>query len=118
MRFRVLRAVEAARLADLVPPPLRRRLPGPLLKHGPYTVLIFPLALDPVRSGAAAKAVARLGEADADPVLAFGADFTADALAILAARGVAVVTVSDWYWTDESYERIRASIASRGRHRG
>jgi hypothetical protein len=113
VKVQVLRAVEARRLADIVPPPLRRRLPRSLLNHGPYTVLIFPLAMDPVRSGAAAKAVARLGEADSDQILAFGADFTADALAILTARGVAVVTVSDWYWTDQSYDRIRTSIASR-----
>jgi hypothetical protein len=118
MKFRILRGVEAARLADVVPPPLRRRLPPPLLKHGPYTVLVFPLALDPVRSGAAAKAIARLDEGDSDPVLAFGADFTVDALAILAARGVTALAVGDWHWTDQSYERIRASIASRGRHRG
>lgn len=112
MKFRILRGVESARLAGVVPPPLRRRLPRPLLKGGPYTVLIFPLGQDPVRSGAAAKAIARLGEDDSEPVLAFAAGFTADALAILATCGVAVVTVGDFYWTDESYERIRTSIAS------
>ena len=112
MRVRILRAVDAARLADVLPPPLRRRLPGALLKGGPYTVVIFPLAQDPVKSGAAARAVARLGDGDAGPVLAAAADFTADALAILAAKGATVVTVGDSHWTDESFERIRASIAS------
>jgi hypothetical protein len=112
MNFRIVRKVEAARLADLVPPPLRRRLPGTLLRGGPYSVVVFPLSQDPVKSGAAAKAVARLGDGDAGPVLAFGAGFTADALAVLAARGISVVTVSDFHWTDQTFERIRTSVAS------
>jgi hypothetical protein len=112
MKFRIIRAVESARLVDLLPPPLQRRLPGTLRRGGPYTVLVFPLSRDPVKSGAAAKAVARLGVCDPGPVLAFGAEFTADALAILTARGVAVVTVSDFHWTDQTFERVRTSVAS------
>jgi hypothetical protein len=112
MKLRIVRGVESARLADILPPPLRRRLPGTLRRGGPYTVLIFPLGQDPVKSGAAAKAVARLGEGDAAPVLAFGAEFTADALAILDGRGVTVVSVGDFHWTDEAFERIRTSVAS------
>jgi len=114
MKFRILPAVEAARLADLLPPPLRRRLPATLHKGGPYTVVLFPMNQDPVRSGAAARAVVRLGaaHAGAEPVVAFGADFTAESHAILAARGVTVVSVGDSYWTDRSFERIRTSVAS------
>jgi hypothetical protein len=114
MRFQILRAVDGARLADVVAPPLRRRLPGALLRGGPYTLVLFPLGVDPVRSGAAAKAVARLGPAgaDAEPVVALGAGFTAEAHAALTARGATVIAVGEHHWTDASFERIRTSVAS------
>ena len=120
MKFHILRAVEASRLADVVPPPLRRRLPAALHRGGPYTVVLFPMNQDPVRSGAAARAVSRLGaaHAGAEPVVAFGADFTAESHAILAARGVTVVSVGDTYWTDRSFERVRTSVASPRKARG
>jgi hypothetical protein len=114
MKIQILRAVDGARLANVVPPPLRRRLPGALRTGGPYTVVLFPLGVDPVRSGGATKAVARLGPPveGAEPVVALGAGFTAEAHALLVERGATVVTVSDFHWTDASYERIRSSVAS------
>ena len=98
-------------MPDLLPPPLRRRLPSTLLHGGPYTVVLFALNQDPIRSGVATKAVEHLGEADGGPVLAFAAGLTADAAAVLAGRGIDAITVSDFHWTDESFDRIRTSIA-------
>jgi hypothetical protein len=45
-------------------------------------------------------------------VVALGAGFTAEAHALLVERGATVVTVSDFHWTDASYDRIRSSVAS------
>jgi hypothetical protein len=115
-----MRGVDGARLPDLLPPPLRRRLPSVVIKGGPYTVLLFPLHEDPVKAGAVAKALARLDEGGptSESTLAFAADFTMDAAELLAGRGIATFTVGDFHWTDASYERIRASIASPKKARG
>ncbi len=112
MRFRIHRGVEGRKLLDLLAPPLRRRLPSQLVDGGPYTVVVFALNQDPVRSGAAARAVARLGEDEGEPVLAFATGLTEDASAVLAERGIAAFTVSDFHWTDASFDRIRSAIGS------
>ena len=105
MAFTVWTELPIARVRGVLPPTLRARA-GLVRGDGPFTLVVF-RGHEVITSREAAKALARLGASDA--VVAAGPNFTAEAHAVLAARGAQVVAEGDFYWTDASYARIRQS---------
>lgn len=99
-----LRALLPARLAVLLPPSLPA---GP-----PWALLLFPATGRPVRSGAAARALARLPEPDGERLVVAAGSLTMEAAALFRARAALVLTQSDFFWTDASYERIHQAISA------
>jgi hypothetical protein len=106
MAFTIWTELPPTRVRSVLPPALRKRAGLLLHGDGPFTLVVF-RGHDVILSREAAKALGRLDATDA--VIAAGPNFTAEAHAVLAARGAQVVTEGDHYWTDESYTRIRQS---------
>ena len=106
-KFSVLGRFDSDRIPAVVPPDYRgvvRAVTQPGLM---YTVLLF--AHDRSR-GVTTSAPVRRALSDvaiAEPVLAVGANFTQEALALLEERGAAIARLGEYYWTDASYQAIR-----------
>jgi hypothetical protein len=69
-------------------------------------VVFFPQSRVAV-SSSVARALKRLGSLEGLPCIAFAPDATAEARALLAASGIQLLTLRDFGWTDERYNRVR-----------
>lgn len=106
MKITVRKNVEGARVRELLPPELRQRVPGALAKDGRYTVILFPHTReDVVRSPEVLKVLRRV--APAEHVIGVGGTFTAEARDALSERRAFIVSMGEFFWTDESYVAIR-----------
>ena len=93
--------VLGARLPEAVPPLYRDAVAAAVSPAGTYTLLLFAHApRDVVTSAAVRRALRRL-DAAAEPVVAVGAVFTDEALALLAEVGARAVAHHTRRWTDD-----------------
>lgn len=112
MKVTVTKNVEGWRVRDALPPELRQRVPSTLAKEDRYTVILFPHAReDVVRSPEVLKALRKL--ALDERVVGVGGTFTAEARAALSERGAIIVSMGDYFWTDESYVAIKTPAPPR-----
>lgn len=103
MKATIRERVPGARLVDTVPPAYRDAVAEDTRPDGVYTVLLFGHdRRDVVPSAPVRRALRRLGQAAPDGIIAVGAVFTEEALALLAEQGARPVTFHKTYWTDES----------------
>jgi hypothetical protein len=106
------RGLEPDRLLSLLPAKLAALLP-PRLPAGPrWALLFFPSTGRPVRSGAAALALARLPELDGERLVVAAGSLTVEAAGLFRARADLVLAQWDFTWTDASYERIHQAISA------
>ena len=103
MKATIRERVPGTRLADTVPPAYREAVVEDTRPDGVYTVLLFGHdRRDVVPSAPVRRALRRLGEPAPEGIIAVGAVFTEEALALLAEKGARPVTFHKTYWTDES----------------
>ena len=92
-------------LAVVVPPEYRSRVQAVALPAAAYTVVLFAHdRRDVVTSAPVRRALSMLPSTP--PIVAVGADFTAEAIALLQERGAAIARLGEFYWTDESYHSL------------
>jgi hypothetical protein len=105
--MKILENVSQAELVDLVPREYRGRLP----KRGPetrYVVLLFKTNRNDVNlSGSVRRGLRKATLNVGQVLLAVGSVFTAEAIDLLTAAGAQIVSLGEFEWTDESYQRIR-----------
>ena len=103
MKVTIYERLEGARVAHVVPPAYRPLLPEALDPEQLYSVLLFAhAARDVVPSAPVRRGLRRLGPPAAGGLIAVGTVFTAEALALLAEQGAAVVAQRRGAWTDQS----------------
>ena len=101
-KFTILGRLRAERAIRALPPEYRDRAQAAVDPAIEYTVVLFAHdRADVVTSATVRRALTRLPPAEA--VLAAGANFTAEATALLEQRGAAIARLGEFYWTDESY---------------
>jgi hypothetical protein len=104
-KFTVLGRFEADRIPALLPPDYRSLVRVVTVPAEIYTVVLFPHdRRDVVTSAPVRRALA--GIAAGERVLAVGANFTAEATALLEEREAAIARLGEFYWTDESYNTL------------
>ena len=105
-KYAILGRLERSQIEGAVPPDFRARVLHAPIPAGIYTVVLFehnrPRGV--VTSAHAHRALRRIPGGDA--VVAVGTDFTAEASAVLAARGAHIVRIGEFGWTDESYHSL------------
>jgi hypothetical protein len=108
VRHTVLRGLSVNSLRASVPRRYCSQLPDSLSEQS-YTLVLFRSAReDVVLSSVVASALADVNDM-VGTVVAVGGGFTVEGLALLRARKCIILTLSDFYWTDESYLRQRHS---------
>lgn len=113
MRFTIHYGVPHQALVHHVPRFMHGRLPPhPPAGGATYTLIVFGHS-HVTNSGLARKAIRRLPARLTGRVLAVGSEFTAEAYAVLRARGAMFVTARDFHWTDKSYKSIRVMIGTK-----
>jgi hypothetical protein len=112
MKHQIYRAVGRDQVARLLPASLRPPLPGSLLAEEVYTVLIFRSTVRVVHSSTVEYALKDVGS-EAERILAVATGFTADAREILRVRNALILTLNDYYWTDESHDAIKVLNGAR-----
>ncbi len=115
MKFTVRAGLSLHELCSALPPAHRRLLTGRAVPAGEerYTLLLFRHdRADVILSAVVRKALERVVEAPGLIVAAAGV-FTLEALAALHLRGALVLALSDFTWTDASYEAIRRPLRTR-----
>ena len=78
-----------------------------------YTVVFFPVDdRSIVFSGTAAHAIERVKRSTqpAGPLMVVGGGFTAEARAILEAERATILAISNFHWTDASFQEIRQRL--------
>jgi len=105
------------RIDAALPPALKNRLPASATSPDvTFTLLLFPHTVeDVVRSVPVRKALTRV--APGSRVVAAGGNFTEEALQALSERGVLVLRVNDYHWTDESHARVVSTPLGLSPHR-
>ncbi|HEX8272787.1 MAG TPA: hypothetical protein VF615_09040 [Longimicrobiaceae bacterium] len=106
------RGLDADRLRALLPAQLAALLPPTLPAGPPWALLLFPNTGRPVRSGAAARALARLPDLDGERLVVAAGSLTMEAGGLFRSRADLVLTKSDFFWTDASYERIHQLVSA------
>ena len=95
-------------------PPAYQALVSPhMTDTASLTVLLFQHdAKSVVLSSTVEKALTGLGESE-EKVMAVAGNFTLEAAKLLRARGVEIVSLKDFAWTDESYEAIKVFVRAK-----
>jgi hypothetical protein len=112
MRFQIVKDVPGAVLASHVRADLRDFLPPVGSKEERFTLIQFRFQRDEkgsgvVTSNSVRQALRRLGEVNADRILALAGDFTLEARSLLKVHGIEVVATTCFGWTDEGYQAIK-----------
>ena len=89
----------------LLPPRLRSRVPPTIKADASYTLLVF--TGEVVRSPAVRKAFEEFTPEPGVGMVAAAVNFTEEARLDLADRGVLVISLGDFHWTDKSIDEIR-----------
>jgi hypothetical protein len=110
MSITITREVTKDRLRKVVPRTFKD-LRGGLGAPEPMTVIVF--NNDVVTSGLLRKALHRLGEDSAEPLVFVGAEFTRESRQAVEERGGRIITQADQTWTDQSHEDVRTLIGSK-----
>lgn len=110
MSITITRGVTKDRLRKVVPHTFKD-LRGGLSSSEPMTVIVF--GHDVVTSGILRKALHRLGEDYAEPLVFVGVDFTRESRQAVEERGAWIIARGDESWTDQSYEDVRTLIRSK-----
>jgi hypothetical protein len=110
MSVTITRRVTKDRLRKVVPHTFRD-LRGGLSAPEPMTVIVF--NDDVVISGILHRALHRLGDDPAEPLVFVGADFTRESRQAVEERGAWIIARGDESWTDQSYEDVRTLIRSK-----
>jgi hypothetical protein len=106
LKYKVQRGLSGATLRASVPARYRSRLPDELPEPS-YTLLLFRNDHNDVVLSRAVKSALDHVASEAAPLLAVGGCFTAEGLALLRGRQATVLQLSDFHWTDDSYQAIR-----------
>ena len=106
MKHHVYTDVPRAKLTRIVPKRFHARLHGLPLPHELYTLVVFSGAKDEVvQSGTVQRALAEV--AGGQPILAVATGFTGESHDVFRAHDAEVVVLSDFEWTDGSYQSVR-----------
>ena len=106
MRYQITNHLTPAQLYSALPERYQVKLATIPLHSPEYTLLRFDTSEHQITSSRlVGKALAAV--ADADPILAVAFGLTSEALELLSAKGVTVLVISEFHWTDESYSRVR-----------
>lgn len=109
MSYQTLSGLTLEQLEKQVPRKYDHAREGMRLHTGLYTLIQFAPSKDQiVLSRTVREALAKIPDDARIVAVAYG--FTTEGLDCLAARGAVVLTESEFYWTDESYERIRRDL--------
>ena len=98
-----------------IPRCLHGRLAVAPLTEAAYTLIAF-AHTHVTTSRLVAKAIRRLAPERRGRLLVVGANFTAEGRELFQAYGAIVVTISDYHWTDASYQTIRSVTRTRARY--
>lgn len=111
MKYRIHRGVPTQQILKVVPSAYKQVIPLADFHEAAYTLLIFDLARASVTSSRIVrKALEKLEQqedAGSFPMLAIAANLTDEAQTLLEECGARIYTLSPFFWTDESYHRIR-----------
>lgn len=106
MQYKVKNGLTKEAIRSCLPPRYRPlisdELPGP-----PYTLLLFRSDRNDVIMSRVVEAALSDVIAESETLIAVAGCFTAEGLEILHARRAAVLQLSEFYWTDESYQAVR-----------
>lgn len=111
MKYKVHQSVTSNDVAKFLPSRFRQRVPPTLLIGATYTLVVFRSTIKVVRSADVKHALKEVRE-ESHPVIVVGVGFTADSLRLLGASGVQVLSLDEFYWTDESHEAIRVLVGA------
>jgi hypothetical protein len=107
-RYRILNPVEWSKLSEVVPAAYRDRVRALPHMESMATVLLFPHdRRSTVNSAMVANALSKLRAGSRAKIVAVGGCFTLEARRLLDAASAAVVPLSEFPWTDESYQAAR-----------
>lgn len=105
-KFKILARLASDRIPASVPPDYQDRVRMVTEPGLAYTVVLFShdRSKGVVTSAAIRRACSRLEPTER--ILAIGANFTQEAEALLNERNAAIARLSDFFWTDESYQSL------------
>lgn len=113
MKFRIVWHISKDKLIDILPSAYRGLASMDRSEDVPYTAIIFhQLRNGVVPSSVVHKAISQLGEVEGQ-VIALGGNFTLEAQVLLRGRGIEILSLRNFPWTDESCENIKVSSGSR-----
>jgi hypothetical protein len=112
MKYQIHHAVGRDEVGKLLPASLRPSVPSSLLTEEVYTLLVFRSTVRVVHSSTVEHALKNAGP-EPERILAVATGFTADAFEILRARNALILTLNDFYWTDESHDAIKVLSGAR-----
>jgi hypothetical protein len=106
LKYTAVRGLSAEALRASVPARYRTQLPS-VLPEQEYTLLLFRNERrDVVLSRTVDAALVEVVD-PAQPLIVVGGCFTAEGIEMLRRRKAIVLQLSEFYWTDESYQAIR-----------
>jgi|SRR5579862_3101586 len=113
MKLNIYRNLSLEKLLGLLPSSLKDIASMRQLQPLQYTVMMFGTdRKDVTISTSVRKALKQITSSDPN-VIAVGAQFTLEGMRLLVEHNVQVISTLGIGWTDESYQNIRTSIASR-----
>jgi hypothetical protein len=112
LKFTIHRQVGGEDLRHMLRRELWSRTPDVVRRTPELTAIVFHSSVSVVRGALARKALAGVAGDDTLPLLVAAEEFSADALEVLRARCTYLISNGDFYWTDQSHERIRTVIGA------
>ncbi len=107
LKFKVIDGLSPEEVMRQLPRRYKERAQLTPLRGVRYDLLLFGAAKDEVvLSGVVSRALERVPPDIADLVAA-GPGFTTEALELLRARGATIYSLSEFHWTDASFQSIR-----------
>ena len=108
MRPQVYKGLSADKVRMLVPRQYKSRMRLINLDNRLYCMIVFALDRnDVVKSRVVRKALEQIDASSGETLIAVGAEFTLDALVLLSKQSALIVSLSEFMWTDASYDHVR-----------